>query len=649
MNHSTQQYDGDSSREASPTEPQIVIEGMVTDLEDTIKNVPKIIIEEIPQKTDQELSPNINNSEIEIKQEPKEDIIEQNIPEQDISEENASSNKPKINLKASTPLGKLQYESENRLSSDDEVFSKESEDEDTDSDDDEDIEESQKKSRQSLLPQPEFNENIVLDMMLAMRTCVLATQNSNEPVDVEEKDFSIVKSYKISRTGTQKRFIAKDFAPKAFRFLRREFGTNTAEYLHSWSDLNIEQQKSLGKSGSVFMFSSDKKFVLKTITQSESKFLRGIFEEYCKHMISFPNSLLTKIYGHHRVDVKGKKVYFVILGNVIATNLTLHETYDLKGSSIGRSLNQTLKKNSPSLRPKTTVMKDNDFIANGRKLTLSVQTRDLLLKQIEDDCSFLERLKIMDYSLLVGIHKQANHRESMSDEGRLKIDPLSLKKVPSCVYFLEEVKEDTVKNRKLKKTLSSVQKSPAPPRKKLSIFQSDSGGIESAPIDNGSKEIYFLGIIDFFQKYNKKKKMAHMAKTLRYNSDQLSTVKPSHYASRFLEFLRAKAIVGITVRSSSEPPREGLPEMFDRRTYSEPPVTTTTSEEKLQKKTKSALKNRQVIEEETQSKEGEIQSKEEETKENSGTFIKLRRDSIEITRATLERSSTNENIQEDEE
>jgi len=112
---------------------------------------------------------------------------------------------------------------------------------------------SEKKKRPTLLSEPEFNENFILDTLLTIRTSTLGAMKRPWE-EISEKDFHSSIHYKISRTGSQKRFIVKDFAPKVFRNLRHQFFVSTEDYLQSWSKTNIKQEKSAGKSSSVFIF-----------------------------------------------------------------------------------------------------------------------------------------------------------------------------------------------------------------------------------------------------------------------------------------------------------------------------------------------------------------------------------------------------------
>ena len=57
------------------------------------------------------------------------------------------------------------------------------------------------------------------------------------------------------------------------------------------------------------------------------------------------------------------------------------------------------------------VLKDLDWINSGRKLHLGVDKKRRLLAQVKKDCALLERLEVIDYSMLVGIHRTASARE----------------------------------------------------------------------------------------------------------------------------------------------------------------------------------------------------------------------------------------------
>jgi 1-phosphatidylinositol-4-phosphate 5-kinase len=98
---------------------------------------------------------------------------------------------------------------------------------------------------------------------------------------------------------------------------------------------------SSGKSGSFFYYTSDGKFVLKTISRAEFKFIKKILKPYHEYLTNVnPESLVSKIYGLHKIIFyrkrtakMHKKVYFAIMNNVFHTHMKIDKRFDLKGST----------------------------------------------------------------------------------------------------------------------------------------------------------------------------------------------------------------------------------------------------------------------------------------------------------------------------
>lgn len=74
------------------------------------------------------------------------------------------------------------------------------------------------------------------------------------------------------------------------------------------------------------------RYMIKTQTPEENKFLRRILPHYYKYLVENPNSLLVRFYGMHRVKMYHlrRKVHFVIMASVFDTTETIHTVYDLK-------------------------------------------------------------------------------------------------------------------------------------------------------------------------------------------------------------------------------------------------------------------------------------------------------------------------------
>jgi hypothetical protein len=113
-----------------------------------------------------------------------------------------------------------------------------------------------------------------------------------------------------------------------------------------------------------------------------------------------PNTLITRFYGMHRVKMAHLKteMHFVIMASVFNTPKEIHLRFDLKGSKVGRSATAKDKAN------KNGVLKDNDLVQEKIHVSLGQEKRAMMLEQLRKDVAFLKRMKIMDYSLLIGIH-----------------------------------------------------------------------------------------------------------------------------------------------------------------------------------------------------------------------------------------------------
>ncbi|ETO25706.1 hypothetical protein RFI_11432 [Reticulomyxa filosa] len=59
---------------------------------------------------------------------------------------------------------------------------------------------------------------------------------------------------------------------------------------------------------------------------------------------------------------------------------------------------------------------------------------------------------------------------------------------------------------------------------------------------NKGNEIYFCGLIDILQKYNRRKKLEHFTVSLKHDPKTISAVPPDFYAKRMREFLEDKIV-----------------------------------------------------------------------------------------------------------
>ena len=107
--------------------------------------------------------------------------------------------------------------------------------------------------------------------------------------------------------------------------------------------------------------------MIKTLTDAECKFLRRILPYLVKHMIQYPDSLINRYYGLHRVKMPHirRRLHFVVMNNIFHTPKDIHTKYDLKGATYkGRYTpsNKIMKKPSDAVRKDLNLLGYNDSL-----------------------------------------------------------------------------------------------------------------------------------------------------------------------------------------------------------------------------------------------------------------------------------------------
>lgn len=261
------------------------------------------------------------------------------------------------------------------------------------------------------------------NMLTGIRFTVSRT-NAKMDRELTEADFDARHKFSFDITGNELTpsakydFKFKDYSPWVFRHLRSIFGLDPGDYLMSLTSKYIlSELGSPGKSGSFFYFSRDYKYIIKTIHHAEHKLLRRILREYYKHVLENPHTLISQFYGLHRVKIPyGRKIHFVVMNNLFPPHRDIHQMFDLKGSTIGRDFREEdLAKN-----PRAT-LKDLNWLRRNQRLELGPGKREAFVEQMKKDVSLLQRLHIMDYSMLVGIHDLEKGNEQNLRENMLKV------------------------------------------------------------------------------------------------------------------------------------------------------------------------------------------------------------------------------------
>ncbi|XP_051930733.1 phosphatidylinositol 4-phosphate 5-kinase type-1 gamma isoform X5 [Hippocampus zosterae] len=340
--------------------------------------------------------------------------------------------------------------------------------------------------------------------------------------DVLMQDFYVVESIFFPSEGSNLTpahhfpdFRFKTYAPVAFRYFRELFGIRPDDYLYSLCNEPLIELSNPGASGSVFYLTKDDEFIIKTVMHKEAEFLQKLLPGYYMNLNQNPRTLLPKFFGLYCVQSGGKNIRVVVMNNVLPRVVRMHLKYDLKGSTYKR---RASKKEREKARP---TFKDLDFMQDLQDgLMLDQDTYNALVKTLQRDCLVLESFKIMDYSLLLGVHNmdQAERERQMegsqgdSDEKR----PLAQQK---ALYST---------------AMESIQGGAACGE---SIDTEDTMGGIPAVNGKGERLLLYIGIIDILQSYRLIKKLEHTWKALVHDGDTVSVHRPGFYADRFFKFM----------------------------------------------------------------------------------------------------------------
>lgn len=222
-----------------------------------------------------------------------------------------------------------------------------------------------------------------------------------------------------------------------------------------------------GASGAFFFFSKDEMFIAKSCTKNEFATVVSHASQFADYYSSPKGrfTYISKIYGAYKLQIYSADIYFFVMANLFYVpnkTLIIHEKYDIKGSTVNRTSEPPSEGQSctcrhcgqkflyhksspisrfPVMSPVHTkdpacsgkssifhrrtsmryqrdkctsrftvsgehepniVLKDNDL---KYKLRLPQVVAKETMLQICSDAKFLkEQVKVMDYSLLVGVH-----------------------------------------------------------------------------------------------------------------------------------------------------------------------------------------------------------------------------------------------------
>ncbi|CAJ0922950.1 unnamed protein product [Ranitomeya imitator] len=317
---------------------------------------------------------------------------------------------------------------------------------------------------------------------------------------------------------------------------------------------------SQARTGARFHTSCDKRYIIKTITSEDVAEMHNILKKYHQFIVEcHGNTLLPQFLGMYRLNVDGVETYMIVTRNVFSHRLSVYRKYDLKGSTVAREASDKEKaKELPTY-------KDNDFINDGQKICIDEDNKKMFREKLKKDVEFLSQLKLMDYSLLVGIHDveraEQEDVESEDNDGEEEGESDGTHPVGtppdspgntlnSTKPLLPGEFDPTIDVYGIK---SHEPSTGGEQRSRAQRWRTDSGSYPMFTLVTGDlgivgrwravcvtalqrpnsdaaairivvdaprKEVYFMAIIDILTHYDAKKKAAHAAKTVKHGLTQ---------------------------------------------------------------------------------------------------------------------------------
>eukprot|EP01121_Diplochlamys_sp_Union-15-3_P013404 TRINITY_DN4155_c0_g1_i1.p1 TRINITY_DN4155_c0_g1~~TRINITY_DN4155_c0_g1_i1.p1 ORF type:complete len:639 (-),score=82.38 TRINITY_DN4155_c0_g1_i1:103-1899(-) len=372
-------------------------------------------------------------------------------------------------------------------------------------------------------------------------------------------------------------FTIKDYAPQAFKEIRKLFNISTEAYLHSWQIPSTEgsaMSKSTGRSGSNFYMTPDKRFFFKTLLHPEVAAMMEFLPDYVKNFKSNPRSFIMKVYALHRIKHSGNKVWIIVMGNIIPPEVSIDEKYDLKGRVPKKGKDRS---GNPS---SNDTLKDNEI---SRSIDFGDIEKEFFRHQLKKDVQLLKKHDIMDYSLLLGIHHVTEE-----DENRFIKNCKMVKRFLSKEKHTDKNKILTIKTMMQNNSLTAESLINSPevasllgiPVEKMSAYEF--GGLRGFHPRTKKSEIYFIGIIDCLTRYVAAKIIANTFKSVLWKAETLSTVPAEFYGNRFLNYMTTRLVSSGS--KLSYPPTSPKKEVFltsKRNTVRVTPLPTKTKQGRM--------------------------------------------------------------------
>ena len=356
------------------------------------------------------------------------------------------------------------------------------------------------------------------------------------------------------------------YSPLIFYSLRKIDGLSLENFIFSFLPENNTNsiKKTQGRSGNFFILTDDKQYILKTINNLEmefitTKFLKNYYYYLNDNNQQNNNSILSRIYGLYKINFIGGVSMNLILMKNIYCNFHIDNIlnkYDLKGSSKNR---ETLIVNKDDYKDK--VLKDINFVGIEKFLYIDKDHIQELRNIVKRDSEFLESLNVMDYSLLV-IKIKVNKKEydflvnnnlinnnlnnelindnnisNKDNDNNQNYNTTNNININKNVNYNNDINvENNSKNNNDNNDINNIEKDKnVLDEIQMNISKLNINCIKKYLFKSIFNDIiYIIGIIDFFQVYDMKKKIEAKLKRVNSNKFSISCINSKDYKIRFI-------------------------------------------------------------------------------------------------------------------
>jgi len=292
----------------------------------------------------------------------------------------------------------------------------------------------------------------------------------------------------------------------------RDFPNDLSQLSSRWRQ-KLRESVSEGASGSFFYRVINQRegqgvnsnFIVKQITAAEKATLMEILPAYKNYVVAREGRSFIQYFGCHSIPLRWKyasRVFFVVMRNFLPVHMWL--AFDLKGATANRRAlaAQTLlqRRDERALKKRDSngygTLRDWEWMDIAMTVDVDPEDKVELAEILASDAAFLSSQGLLDYSLLVGIHRLSPDLDPADRESHL---------------------EELVK----------------------------AGGYSS--LDR--QKVYFFGVIDVLERYSLSWRAQRLLLRTGYHlalwgreADGISAMPPAEYADRFRTFVNSELL-----------------------------------------------------------------------------------------------------------